>query len=114
MESTEQREVRAARNQSLFRQVNERLEDIGAPFADITDRVSFTCECALPDCVDELELSVDEYERVRARPTTFVVAPGHVDPAVEAVVAAGDRFEVVEKIGAGGEFATAVDPRDGR
>ena len=29
-----------------------------------------------PDCMKPVELSIEEYEKVRAEPTRFVVAPG--------------------------------------
>jgi hypothetical protein len=45
-----------------------------------------------------VELTRDEYERARARPTTFVLLPGHERPDLERVVHKNDRFVLVEKI----------------
>jgi hypothetical protein len=103
----ETRRQRAARNQSLFRDVNERIEELVASSAF----VQFVCECCDDDCVTPLALTVQEYERVRAVGNNFVVAPGHDVPDVEEVVDASDRYVVVAKIGAGMAVAARLDPR---
>jgi hypothetical protein len=59
---------RLARNQALFRDVNEQIE----PIAGDNGTVEFLCECSNTDCVSTIELSVGEYERVRLSPTWFV------------------------------------------
>ena len=41
--------------------------------------------------------ALDDYERVRAKPTRFMLAPGHENDAIENVVELRGRFEVVEK-----------------
>ena len=56
-------------------------------------------------------MTEDEYESVRAEPTHFLAAPGHVFPNVERIVAQDRRFFVVEKINEAAELATAADPR---
>jgi len=38
-------------------------------------------------------------------PRMFIVCPGHVYPRIEVVVAANERFALVEKIGDAGEAA---------
>lgn len=70
------------------------------------------CECADEDCAQRLILRPEEYERIRADPTHFVVAHGHVDPTIEEIVHRTDRFEVVRKVGDAAE-AAALDPRGG-
>ena len=37
----------------------------------------FVCECGTPSCVDGCELSLDEFDRVRAQPGARLVAPRH-------------------------------------
>ena len=106
-----ERQVRAARNQSLFRVVNERLEALAETFQFIAERTTFTCECPDQTCVAPMLMTIDEYEALRSHPNRFAVLPGHVDPNVEDVVAEGDRFVVVEKIGAGAAIAEKSDPR---
>lgn len=85
---------RAARNEALFRDVNERIHELG--FAQ-DDRVEVVCECGSIDCTVPLQVTVDEYAEVRADPTTFVVAPGHVLPQIEDTVSVTERFHIVRK-----------------
>jgi len=106
------RQQRAARNQAIFREVNERLEELGDS-VNGDDYHRFVCECATVECVLPVELTIDEYESVRREGSTFVVAVGHVYPDVERVVLEGNRFTVVEKLAAGAELARAHDPRAG-
>ena len=108
---TAARQVRAAQNQSLYREVNERLEGIASTFRYVAESTSFICECADTACAGRIELQLSEYEAVRAEANRFVVLPNHVFPDVERVVASNERFDVVEKIEAGAKAAAAVDPR---
>jgi hypothetical protein len=103
----ELRRKRAAQNQSLFREVNERIEDLSAsaPFA------GFICECLSTDCDERVPLTIEEYEHVRAGSNRFVVLPGHDVPEVEQVVETTARYVVVSKLGAGAEVAAQLDPR---
>jgi hypothetical protein len=98
---------RLARNQTLFREVNERLV---AMTDGQGDWVAFLCECSRVDCAETIELSQDEYNKVRARATTFVIVPGHETPEVEDVVASNGRYDIVEKTEGVG-FAFESDPR---
>lgn len=102
-------QVEAARTQSLFREVNERMEEIGRD-ARLVDG-ELLCECANTECAKPILLTLTEYEAVRRIPTHFLVAPGHEDPAIERVVAANERYVVVEKFGEAGATAVGLDPR---
>jgi hypothetical protein len=102
---------RAAANQSVFRQVNERLQGLATAFQDVAHRATFACECADTQCVEQLELSPDEYEAIRSGANQFVVLPGHVYSDVERVVSENERFVVVAKIGRGATIAAEADPR---
>ena len=110
-ESQTEREMRAGRNQSLFRELNERLEGLAETFRFISETASFTCECADMSCVQPMDLTLAEYEAVRAEPNQFAVLPGHVYPDVERVVTENERFVVVSKIGEGAKVAVENDPR---
>lgn len=99
---------RVAENQSVFRQVNERVEELADGF-DL--KPAFVCECGRPDCAARLSVPVEEYERVRAHGRRFVVATGHERPEVEKVIDQGNGFLVVEKTGEAGEVADEEDPR---
>jgi hypothetical protein len=101
------RDQRAARNEDLFRQVNERLHALATLSPDDEPRERFVCECADPGCSVVIELTAAEYRRVRGDETRFVIHPGlpHTRPDVETVVDRCDRFWVVEKAGEAGEQA---------
>jgi len=104
---------RGANTQSLFRIVNERVEDLNETFSGLLDVQVWVCECAHKSCVESVSLSLGEYEDIRANPVRFVVAPSddHVFEEFEDVVAKTDRFWVVEKKGTAAEVAASADPR---
>jgi hypothetical protein len=98
--------ARVAKNESLFREVNERIRDLSDRFADGADvRQRFVCECSRTGCSDPIELDLKEYEAVRRSDKRFAVAPGHTEPEHEHVVLETDRYWVIEKDGAAGEIA---------
>jgi hypothetical protein len=100
---------RIARNEAIFRDVNEALKrgrwpgDQGA--------IPFRCECARLGCSTLIDLTSSEYEHIRAHPKWFVVATGHEAPEGEAVVETHGAHLVVEKLGEAGVVAEATDPR---
>ena len=92
---------RAASNEALFREVNERVKEKTEAFssdADAPELFDFLCECARKSCLDHVQLMISEYELVRGEPTHFVLVPGHELPEAEIVRAENGRFVVVEKI----------------
>jgi hypothetical protein len=101
---------RAAENQSLFREVNERIEDLAADAAFQT----FVCECADTECAEGIAATLEEYEAVRREPNRFLVLAGHDIPGVEDVVATTERYVVVSKLGTGAAVAAEADPRQHR
>jgi hypothetical protein len=98
-------------NEDLFRQVNERIEDVGTALARDDVPMEFLCECDDPDCVEKVSATRAEYEAIRAVATQFVVLPGHEDPDIEHVVQQTERFLVVEKEGQAAHDAEESDPR---
>jgi len=100
---------RLAKNEILFREINERLDEMSVPWSKTTD---YLCECSEMSCTKVVELRNDEYERARSRPTVFVVAHGHERPEIEKVVEANEGFLLVEKIVAVDEMIEH-DPRSG-
>jgi len=106
------RHQRAARNQSLFREVNEQIESLSRGSSSTFHE--FSCECADQGCIESVPLTLEEYESVRRNPTHFLVRPGHVYSEIERVVETdgqGLRFEVVEKQGEAGKVAVQLDSR---
>ena len=110
----EARRVRAAQNQSLFRDINERIEQLNEAFATVLPLSEWVCECADTTCVAHIVLSLSEYEALRADPNRFAVVPGHEVDEVERVVSRHERYVVVEKLGAGATVAVENDPRRSR
>jgi hypothetical protein len=104
-------EERAARNEALFREVNEQVRRLSDAQGDPTGgEVACVCECSDDSCTERLHVTLAVYEGVRADPRHFLVAPGH-DTAIEHVVRSGDGYAVVEKEGAAGRIADQTDPR---
>lgn len=98
---------RLARNQTLFREVNERIKEVADP---VDGGVDFLCECSNTDCTTSIPLTLTEYEAVRSESAWFFVEPGHEQLEVERVVSESERFTVVEKLLAE-EFLEQTDPR---
>ena len=107
------REERLARNETLFRSVNENIEEAATSRQIDEHTFEFFCECSNVDCTLLLPLTVAEYEQVRADPRQFVVAPGHELPEIENVVTQTSAYQVVLKEGEAAEFVTEHDPRSG-
>jgi hypothetical protein len=107
------RQTRAARNQSLFREVNERVKDVNDSFHSFTSVSDWICECANDTCVERVEMAMQEYEHVRADGARFFVAPSneHVWPDAERVTERHGNYWVVEKIELGARIAKQQDPR---
>jgi hypothetical protein len=98
---------RAAKNQSLFREVNEHIEDLATSATFST----FICECMDETCDAKVSLTVEEYEHVRSDSNSFFVLPGHELPEVEATSESNGRYLIVHKLGAGEAVAEGLDPR---
>ena len=108
----EERERRLGLNEAMFREVNERVEDMNKTFASVTGSFDIFCECADAACTDRITVPMDIYEQVRSDSTHFLVKAGHEDPTVEDVVETYDVFVIVEKQGVVVErVAEQTDPR---
>ena len=108
------RDEQRARNEALFREVNERIEVLSTDLADESEQeASFEvlCECGRDDCTVLIEMTRAEYESVRSDPRRFIVVPGHEHTDIERVVERGSAFLVVEKLEHAAEIAVEEDPR---
>jgi len=101
---------RAARNQSLFRDVNERMDSLNTRFAGTGATPGYVCECHDSACAEMIAMPHEEYERIRRDPHEFFVVPGHEDLLVEEIVDKTDRWFVVRKIGVAGTEAEQLAP----
>jgi hypothetical protein len=104
-----------ARNEALFREVNERVEELEAdlpgPAVDDAHPIGFVCECPDKGCGETIELTRSQYEAVRADPRHFLVLPGHAKTGVEKVIERHAGYLVVEKFGEAAEITAEQDPR---
>ena len=108
----DERARRIGANEALYRSVNEKIEELSAAFGTITETMSVVCECGDANCVEQIEVSIADYERIRSDPTFFIIRPGHEIPDVEEVVEEHDAFHVVKKVkGEAEELARETDPR---
>jgi uncharacterized protein YfcZ (UPF0381/DUF406 family) len=106
------RQQRVAKNEALFRQVNERIEEINEKRDGVELDSDFLCECGDDDCTAPVSLTLAEYEEVRSDPTHFLIAHGHEVVDVEKVIRETDRYAVVEKFaGEAQRIAVETDPR---
>lgn len=101
------RKERIARNETVFREVNERVKELVPPEGGI----DFICECGNEQCVEQVRLKAEEYERVRADPVEFFVKPGHEIADVEEIVEAHEGYLLVRKHIEEREIARQMDPR---
>jgi hypothetical protein len=106
------RRKRIAGNESIFRALNEKIEDMSGAFSMATETMSIVCECGDIYCAEQIELDLATYEHLRSDPTWFVIVPGHEIPDVEDIVSRHEGFDIVCKHkGAGEAVAIATDPR---
>jgi hypothetical protein len=107
----EDRAERLARNEMLFRDLNEQVEFVATPLDDGSRTFEFFCECADVDCTIRMPMALGDYEDVRSDPTLFVVAPKHERPEVEEVIRRTETYQVVRKQGEAAGFAASRNPR---
>jgi hypothetical protein len=109
--TSELRQERAARNESLFRDVNERIKSTATELSPMFKE--FMCECADASCFEHVSLTSEEYSSVRKMgPVFFIIRPGHEAADIERVVGGeAERYEIVEKQDVAAEVAVELDPR---
>ncbi len=108
----DKRGERIGRNEAFFREVNERIERVTETLQ--VETLTILCECGDPSCLEQIEVSLPDYERVRADPTLFFIRAGHEDFDVEDVVEEHEDYHVVrKKDGSAAAEAQRLDPRDG-
>jgi hypothetical protein len=99
---------RQARNEALYREVNERIAEL----RDSSSRnLEVHCECGTEGgCGERLVIPVAVYEQVRSQDDRFVVVPGHETPDLEYAVDWTDDYVIVDKVAAA-EWIVEDDPR---
>ena len=108
--SREDQRERQAKNEAVFRALNENILGLASTLGGQDQPYEFICECATLGCLERLSMTLQEFEDVRVVPARFVLAPGHQDIAVEAVVEDHGGFIVVEKAGVAGDVSGNENP----
>ena len=90
------RSERVGVNEALFREVNERIEDLQSELGQ-RPQFEIVCECGDPTCVERFTISADDYTALRQDVHHFGVLAGHEQPEVERVVERHEAYVVVEK-----------------
>jgi hypothetical protein len=85
------RTERIGMNEALFREVNERIDqlqaDLGGP-----STFEIVCECGTATCVERFSITSDEYGTLREDVHRFAVVPGHERPQLERTVERRDGY----------------------
>jgi hypothetical protein len=100
----QERQVRAAQNQLLFRAVNDRIRELGERILDSVSELDFACECADPSCMKTISMPVADFAAIEQVENQFVVLRGHEISEVEDVIAEHDGYLIVSKRDAAEEF----------
>jgi hypothetical protein len=106
------REERIGLNEAVFREVNERIEDLAESFNIQAEPFDLVCECGEASCIERVSMTRAEYEQLRSESHQFAVFPGHEEPDVERVIAKRKGYDVVAKYkGFPEKLAEETDPR---
>ena len=106
------RTERIGRNEALFRQVNDQITDLNESFGAVAGAMTLVCECGNEACIEQIELTPDEYRELRSDSALFGVKPGHEIPDLEDVVDRRQTYWIVRKKSGGpAALAEALDER---
>jgi len=92
---------RIADNERRFRVFNEAVREAGR---QLQAAPRFSCECGDEGCTLPVNITAEDYQRVRSVDRWFVVLPEHERLDVERVVERHDAYLIVQKIGEGAEI----------
>ena len=70
------REARFAKNQDIFREINERIVELAETWGG--QEIGIVCECATMGCAEQIQVPLAVYHRVRKCPDWFLIKPGHL------------------------------------
>ena len=70
-------EEQARRNEEMFKQANEQIAERRSELTELDGSTPYLCECEEETCTEIVRLTLEEYERVRAGGSRFVIATGH-------------------------------------
>jgi hypothetical protein len=87
----------AAAGQHAARAANERFGQLVGDRVVAARLIPFLCECADPDCLGRVEMTLADYGSVHRDRTLFVIMPGHPMVEGESSMEARLRFNIVSK-----------------
>lgn len=110
--TVDERTRKIARNQAMYREANERIQDLNEAFGTFSGEFLVVCECPEQLCTQQIPVSPKAYEGIRADPAQFIVRPGHQAIDVEEIVRTEATYVVVRKHeGEPARLAEKTDPR---
>jgi hypothetical protein len=113
VEPSDERARRIGLNETVFREVNERVDGLAHDFGVDDEPLELLCECGDAGCVERISMSTAAYRELRSDSTTFAIVRGHDAPDLETVVSERDGFDVVRKHpGDPARLASETDRRD--
>jgi hypothetical protein len=89
---------RELRSRSLHREVNERLVELIKQFAldgALDSPMQAFCEGGLERCLTPIEMTLSEYEAVRAGPGRWVVSSAHINELADSVIARRNGYALI-------------------
>jgi hypothetical protein len=97
IETLQERAKLVAQAHVMFRDINDQLAQKRTHSAKT--RMGFLCECADRACIDQVGMTGEEYQRLRASPFRFAVLPDeqHVSIEIEWIASVEDGYWIVEQ-----------------
>jgi hypothetical protein len=93
----DERMRRIGENEALYREVNERIEEINDAFGTISGVFDVRCECGSLECMEQVTIPREVYEQVRTNAARFIIKPGHEFSEAEHVVEHHELYVIVHK-----------------
>jgi hypothetical protein len=81
------------RGEDLFREVNDRIMELGKQFGVDEEPFELICECENSGCTDRVQISAAEFAQLRRADGLHLIAPGHLHRG--RVVTRGETYLVV-------------------
>jgi hypothetical protein len=91
----DRQQERVAANEDLFRQINEKIENVATTHG--ADSHEFLCECSDTNCWKRVRVALEDYRRIRENSARFIVAKDHVVAEIERVIESSQDHAVIEK-----------------
>ena len=89
--------VEEVRRQALFREVNERIENLSDGWEIFDGSLSVLCECGRPGCNDPIDVAKVVYDEIRATPNRFLLKAGHEIDDIDEVVVRHNGYVIAER-----------------